>query len=73
LLAGFWVFGNKICQTVGDEIFFPPHIILGIDKQRDLGNKICQTVGDAREKKIECIYHCFAAIRLEGGNVHIES
>jgi hypothetical protein len=46
-LAGFWVFGNKICQTVGDEIFFPPHIILGIDKQRDLRNKICQTIGDA--------------------------
>jgi hypothetical protein len=27
--------------------FFPPHIILGVGKQRDLGNKICQTVGDA--------------------------
>jgi hypothetical protein len=46
-LAGFGVFGNKICQTVGDEIFFPPHIILGVGKQRNLGNKICQTVGDA--------------------------
>jgi hypothetical protein len=46
-LADFWVFGNKICQTVGDDIFFPSHIILGVSKQRDLGNKICQTVGDA--------------------------
>jgi uncharacterized membrane protein YfbV (UPF0208 family) len=46
-LAGFWVFGNKICQTVRYEIFFfPPHIILGVGKQRDLGNKIYQTVGD---------------------------
>jgi hypothetical protein len=27
--------------------FFPPHIILGVGKQRDLGNKICQTVRDA--------------------------
>jgi hypothetical protein len=47
-LAGFEVFGNKICQTVRDEIFFPPHIILEVDKQRDLGNKICQTIGDAQ-------------------------
>jgi hypothetical protein len=28
--------------------FFPPHIILGVGKQRDLENKICQTVGDAQ-------------------------
>jgi hypothetical protein len=46
-LAGFWVFENKICQTIRDEIFFPPHIILGVGKQRDLENKIYQTVGDA--------------------------
>jgi hypothetical protein len=39
-LAGFWVFENKICQTVIDEIFFPLHIILRVGKQRDLGNKI---------------------------------
>jgi hypothetical protein len=38
---------NKICQTVGDEIFFSPHIILGVGKQQDLRNKIYQTVGDA--------------------------
>jgi hypothetical protein len=57
--VGFWGFRNKICQTVGDGIIFcPPHIILGVDKQRDLGNKICQTVG-ARDKKIKnawCLY-----------------
>jgi hypothetical protein len=46
-LACFLVFENKICQIIGDKIFFPPHIILGVDKQRDLINKICQTVGDA--------------------------
>jgi hypothetical protein len=28
-------------------MFFPPHIILGVGKQRDLENKIYQTVGDA--------------------------
>jgi hypothetical protein len=31
--------------------FFPPHIILGLGKQRDLGNKICQTVGDKSNSK----------------------
>jgi hypothetical protein len=25
----------------------PPHIILGVNKQRDLGNEFCQTVEDA--------------------------
>jgi phosphate/sulfate permease len=35
-LAGIWVFGNKIYQTVGDEIFFSLHIILEVGKQRDL-------------------------------------
>jgi hypothetical protein len=38
--------------AVGDEIFFPPHIILGVGKQRDFGNKICQTVGDALKEEI---------------------
>jgi hypothetical protein len=52
-LAGFWVFENKICQTVGDKIFFPPHIILGVGKQRDLGNKICQTIGDTLRNLIK--------------------
>jgi len=37
-LAGFWIFRNKICQTVGDD-FFPSHIILGVGKQQDLKNK----------------------------------
>jgi hypothetical protein len=46
-LTGFWVCGNKICQTIRDEIFFPPHIILGVGKQRDLENKFYQIVGDA--------------------------
>jgi len=41
------VFGNGICQTVGDEIFFSPHIILGVDKQQDLENKFYETVEDA--------------------------
>jgi len=46
-LVDLQVFGNKICQTVGDEIFFPPHIILGVDKQQDLRNEFCPTVRDA--------------------------
>jgi hypothetical protein len=50
-LAGFWVFGNKICQTVRDEIFFSLHIILGVGEQRDLGNKIYQTIGDTLRKQ----------------------
>ena len=39
-LAGFWVFGNEICQTIGP-------IVLGVGKQQDLRNKFCQTVEDA--------------------------
>jgi hypothetical protein len=46
-LAGFWVFGNKICQTIGDKIFFPLYIILKVSKQRNLRNKIYQIIGDA--------------------------
>jgi len=40
-VSGFWVFENKICQTAGDEIFSPPHIILGVGKQQELENKFC--------------------------------
>jgi hypothetical protein len=46
-VSGFWVFENKICQTAGDEIFSPPHIILGVGKQQELENKFCQIIGDA--------------------------
>jgi hypothetical protein len=47
-LAGLLSFWNEIYQTVGDAIFFSPHIILGVDKQQDLRNQIGQTVEDAR-------------------------
>jgi hypothetical protein len=38
---------TKIFKLLEMRSFFPPHIILGVGKQRDLGNKICQTVGDS--------------------------
>jgi hypothetical protein len=38
---------TKFAKLLEMRSFFPPHIILGVDKQRDLGNKICQIVGDA--------------------------
>jgi hypothetical protein len=47
-LAGFGVFETKFAKLLEMRSFFPPHIILGVGKQRDLRNKIYQTVGDAR-------------------------
>jgi ribulose 1,5-bisphosphate carboxylase large subunit-like protein len=43
----------KFAKLLEMRSFFPHHIILGVDKQRDLGNKICQTVGDAHTPKYE--------------------
>jgi len=37
LVSGFWGFWKQFYQTVGDEIFFPLYIILGVGKQQDLG------------------------------------
>jgi hypothetical protein len=38
---------TKFAKLLEMRSFFPPHIIFGVGKQRDLENKICQTVGDA--------------------------
>jgi hypothetical protein len=38
---------HNLCQTLGDELFFLPHIILGVGKHHDLINKKWQTIGDA--------------------------
>jgi hypothetical protein len=50
-LAGFFGFlETKIAKLLEMRSFFPPHIILGVGKQRDLRNKFCQTVGNALYK-----------------------
>jgi hypothetical protein len=33
------ILASEIWQTLGDELFFPPHIILGVVKQQDMRNK----------------------------------
>jgi hypothetical protein len=38
---------SKLCQTIGDELFFTWHIFLEVDKTQDLSSKIWQTFGDA--------------------------
>jgi hypothetical protein len=38
---------SYFCQTIGDNLFCPPHIDLGVGKPHVLPNKKCQTVGDA--------------------------
>jgi hypothetical protein len=43
---------TKFAKLLEMRSFFPPHIILGVDKQQDLGNKICQTVGEALNPSI---------------------
>jgi hypothetical protein len=50
-LAGFGFLKTKFAKLLEMRSFFPLHIILGVDKQRDLGNKICQTVGDALDSQ----------------------
>jgi hypothetical protein len=37
----------KLCQIVGDELFFTWHIFLEVGKARDWPSKILQTLGDA--------------------------
>jgi hypothetical protein len=37
----------KLCQIVGDELFFTWHIFLEVGKSQDLPNTIWQTLGDA--------------------------
>jgi hypothetical protein len=37
----------KLCQVVGDELFFTWHIFLEVGKAQDLPSKISQTLGDA--------------------------
>jgi hypothetical protein len=38
---------SKLCQTVGEELFFTLHIFLEVGKTQDLPSKIWQTLGDA--------------------------
>jgi hypothetical protein len=56
LWAQFLILRSQLCQTFGDVPFFPPHIILGIDKYHDLGNEKWQTVGDALRKRTEGVF-----------------
>jgi hypothetical protein len=37
----------KLCQIVGDELFFTWHIFLDVGKEQDFSSKIWQTLGDA--------------------------
>jgi hypothetical protein len=37
----------KLCQIVGDELFFTWHNILEVGKAQDFPSKIWQTLGDA--------------------------
>jgi hypothetical protein len=37
----------KLCQIVGDELFFTWHILIEVGKAQDLPSKIWQTLGDA--------------------------
>jgi hypothetical protein len=37
----------KLCQIVGEELFFIWHIFLEVGKAQDLPSKIWQTFGDA--------------------------
>jgi hypothetical protein len=48
-LSGFliWIWQVKLCQIVGDELFFTWHIFLEVGKAQDLPSKIWQTLGDA--------------------------
>jgi hypothetical protein len=42
-----WIWQVKLCQIVGDELFFTWHIFLEVDKAQDFPSKIWQTLGDA--------------------------
>jgi hypothetical protein len=42
-----WIWQVKLCQIVGDELFFTWHIFLEVGKAQDLPSKIWQTLGDA--------------------------
>ena len=55
---------SQLCQTLGDNLFFICHIVLGVGKPQQMANKKYQTIKDALISYFFNIYICVVRFNM---------